>query len=189
MICLFDKYKSIHYVFQRIIIRWSCFTVIKFLYKGVQIKTIIIGLGNTLLSDDGAGIYVAEECRKIPQCKDVTIVDGGLDGVTLLALLSEHDRAIIVDAVRTGEQKAGYIFRTSPEALNKALYPRTTHGIDLITALELGKKLEQPMPGEIIIFAIEVADITTMSETCTPDVQKAIPVCSEMIIRELNKSL
>jgi hydrogenase maturation protease len=157
------------------------------LRKGVQIKTIIIGLGNTLLCDDGVGIYVAKECRKMLDCKDVTILEGGMDGITLLALLTEYDRAIIIDAVQTGEHKAGHIYRIDPAVLNEALYPDMTHGIDLITALDLGRKLDLTMP-RIIIFAIEASDISTLSETCTPDVQKAAPICTDMIIRELQKS-
>jgi hydrogenase maturation protease len=139
-----------------------------------------------LLCDDSAGIHVAEACRNLPECKNVTIVDGGLDGATLLALLTEYNRVIIVDAVQTGDKKAGYIFRVGPEVLNKALQPRITHGINLIAALELGKKLELKMPEEIIIFAIEAADITTMSEDCTPDVRKAVSACTKMIVRELS---
>jgi hydrogenase maturation protease len=109
-----------------------------------------------------------------------------MDGITLLGLLTEYDRAIIVDAIQTGEQKTGYIYRINPADINEALHPNITHGIDLLTALELGSKLGVAMPSEMIIFAIEVSDISTLSETCTPNVQKAISVCAGMIVRELD---
>jgi hydrogenase maturation protease len=158
----------------------------KYLFEGASIKTIIVGLGNTLLSDDGVGIYIADECRKSVDREDVTILEGGMDGITLLGLLIEYDRAIFVDAVQTGEQKPGHIYRIDPDSINMARYPRITHGIDLIAALELGRKLDLTVPRKIIIYAVEVSDVTTMSETCTPDVQKAVPLCTKMIIQELD---
>lgn len=41
------------------------------------------------------------------------------------------------------------------------------------------------MPEEIIIFAIEVQDVTTFSEKCTPEVEQVIPKVVEMVAREL----
>lgn len=120
--------------------------------------------------------------------EDVTILEGGMDGITLLGLLTEYDRAIFIDAVQTNKQNAGHIYRIDPAVMNEALYPVITHGIDLITALELGKKLDLTMPRKIIIFAVEVSDISTLSETCTPGVQKAVPICTKMIIQELIES-
>jgi hydrogenase maturation protease len=154
--------------------------------KNTAIKTLIIGLGNTLISDDGVGIYVAQECRKLPDFKNATILEGGMDGITLLSLLTEYERVIFIDAVQTGKQKAGYIYRVEPADFNETLFPSITHGIDLVTALELGKRMELTMPGKIVIFAIEAADISTLSETCTPAVREAIPVCIQIIIQELD---
>jgi hydrogenase maturation protease len=154
--------------------------------KNSGIKTLIIGLGNTLISDDGVGIYVAQECKKLPDFKNATVMEGAMDGITLLNLFTEYDRVIFIDAVQTGKQEAGYIYRVEPEDFNETLFPGITHGIDLVTALELGKKLELTMPGKIVIFAIEAADISTLSETCTPAVREAIPSCIQMIIRELD---
>lgn len=155
-------------------------------YKSADIKTLIVGLGNTLLSDDGVGIYVARECRQMPDFKNTTIIEGGMDGITLLSLLTDYETAIFIDAVQSGEREAGYIYRIEPADFNEAFFPGITHGIDLVTALELGKKMELTMPGKIVIFAIEAADISTLRETCTPAVREAIPICIEMIIREMD---
>ena len=51
----------------------------------------------------------------------------------------------------------------------------TPHDVNIATALELGKKLKLKLPREITIFAIEVEDVTSFSEECTPGVKKADP--------------
>ena len=81
--------------------------------------------------------------------------------------------------------KAGQIYRLDSGALNATLHTASTHDVNLATALELGNRLGVALPKQIDIFAIEVADTNTFSEECTPSVREAIPVCAEMIIREL----
>lgn len=63
------------------------------------------------------------------------------------------------------------------------------HDVSFATALEFGNKLGLALPRQIVIFAIEVTDVSTFSEDCTPEVGKAIPVCVEKIIHELNADL
>lgn len=41
------------------------------------------------------------------------------------------------------------------------------------------------LPQDIVVFAIEVKDVTTFREGCTPEVRKAIPIVVDMVIREL----
>ena len=56
--------------------------------------------------------------------------------------------------------------------------------MNLATAMELGKMLNLAMPQEITVFAIEAKDITTFSEKCTPEVEKAIPEAVRMVLAE-----
>jgi hydrogenase maturation protease len=56
--------------------------------------------------------------------------------------------------------------------------------MDLFTALELGRQLEMPMPEQVDIIAIEVEDVLSFSEACTPQVEAAIPEAAQAV-REL----
>jgi hydrogenase maturation protease len=148
-------------------------------------KTLILGLGNSLLCDDGVGIYVAAELKNRVDRPEITVMETGVAGLSLLDLLVGYDRAIIVDAIQTVGGKAGQIYRLEPKAFDTAIHTASAHGIDFTTALEFGKKLGLPLPQQIIIFAVEVSDISTFSEECTPEVTRAIPTCVEMVLREL----
>jgi len=149
-------------------------------------KTLILGLGNLILSDDGVGIRVAEELKGRLNQPEVTVMETSLAGLSLLDLLVNFDRAIIIDTIQTKRGKVGQVYRLEPGAFDATQHAATPHDVNFATALELGNRLGLPLPRQIIIFAIEVKDITTFSEKCTPKVEQVIPVVTDMVIQELN---
>jgi hydrogenase maturation protease len=150
-------------------------------------KTLILGLGNPLLSDDAAGIQVARLLQSRVTRPDVTVMEGGVNGLDFLEVLPGYDRVIAVDAVQTGTGKAGQLHRFKPDDI-AARRASTPHDIDFATAIELGKRLGVALPPEITIFGIEADDVTSLSEECTPAVKAAIPACVNLIIQELDHS-
>ena len=153
--------------------------------KTEKAKTLVLGLGNPILTDDGAGIRVAEELEKRLDKREVTVQGASVAGLDLLEILADYDRAIIVDSIQTGDGKVGQIYRLEPDAFFGTYHTTTPHDVNFATALELGKKLSLPIPRQIIIFAIEVADVISFGEKCTPAVVEAIPACVTLIIKEL----
>ena len=152
-------------------------------------KTLILGLGNPIRGDDGVGLRVAQALEsRLNQEQDVTVMEASIAGLDFLELLSDQSRVIIIDAIQTKDGKAGQIYRLQPEALNATRHITTPHDLDFASVLELGKKLGLALPKEIIIFGIEVKDVNSFSEKCTPEVEQAIPVCVEMVIQELDES-
>ena len=150
-------------------------------------KTIVLGLGNPILRDDGVGNRVALELEdKLAHRQDVTVMETSMSGLSLIDLLAGYDKAIIIDAIQTAEGKAGQIYRLTPDAFNNTRHASSPHDVNFATALELGNRLGMAMPKQILIYAIEVADVSTFSEKCTPAVSRAIPACIKMITRELN---
>jgi len=151
-------------------------------------KTLILGLGNTILSDDGVGIRVIEELQRRLYDPDITVLETNVSGLSLLDIIIGYDKVIIVDAIQTVGGKPGDIYQLTPDALKVSRHAASPHDVNFATALELGKKLGLAVPREIVIFAIEVDDVTTFSEECTPELKKAIPVCVEMVIQELKEN-
>jgi len=148
-------------------------------------KTLILGMGNTILSDDGVGIYIARKLQKQIQRKDVEIKETCLAGLNLLDLLAGYDRAILIDAIKTKEGNWGDIYRFRLDYLMPTARLATFHEVNFATAMVLGRKLGTKLPEDIIIFAVEVKDDQTFSEKCTQEVEKAIPKVVEMILQEL----
>lgn len=151
-------------------------------------KTLILGVGNPILSDDGVGIWVARALEERLNQKEITVVETSMAGLNLLDLLVNFDRAIIIDAIQTVGGKAGQIYQLEPSVFDATRHATTPHDINLATALEFGNRLGLALPQQIVIFAIEVEDVTTFSEECTPEVRQAIPVVADMVIDELASS-
>ncbi|MEW6033373.1 MAG: hydrogenase maturation protease [Chloroflexota bacterium] len=149
-------------------------------------KTLVLGLGNPILSDDGVGFRVIEALRDRLDPGQATVMETGVGGLGLLDLLTGYDRAIIVDAMQTAGGEPGKVCRLEPGVLESTRHAASPHDVNFATALELGHRLGMALPREIVIFGIEVADATTFGEECTPKVRQAIPLCVEMVLRELN---
>jgi hydrogenase maturation protease len=153
-------------------------------YEG-DMKTLILGIGNTALTDDGVGCKVAQRLKKrLRGRSNITVKETAVSGLSLLDELTGYERLIIVDAIQTKGGKPGDIYKLSPGDF-KTGRMAIVHDLGLVSTLELGRKLEMDMPREVIIFAIEAKDMATFSEQCTPEVKKAIPKAVDMVLREV----
>jgi hydrogenase maturation protease len=148
-------------------------------------KTLVLGLGNPILSDDGAGIRVAQEVGKQINDPKVTIAETSEAGLRLLDSIVGYDKVIIIDAIQTEKGQAGQIYRMGPEDFSLTKHFSSPHQINLATSLELGNALNLAMPEKITIFTVEAKDINSFSEKCTPEVEQAIPEVVKMVLEEL----
>jgi hydrogenase maturation protease len=148
-------------------------------------KTLVLGLGNSILSDDGVGIRVAHEVANQLNSPQVTVVETSAAGLSLLDCIVGYDKVIIIDAIQTEKGQAGQIYRMGTEDFSLTKHFSSPHQINLATALELGKMLNLAMPQKITVFAVEAEDITSFSEKCTSEVEQAIPEVVKMVLEDL----
>ena len=148
-------------------------------------RTLVLGLGNPIHCDDGVGNRIAEILASKITNPAVTVVETSSSGLDLLDFVEGYERVIIIDAIQTRNGKAGQVYRLGLHDLSIPRHCLGAHSVDLATALELGSRLGLALPQEVIIFAIEVADVTTFSEEFTPAVEKAIPEVIGLALSEL----
>lgn len=148
-------------------------------------RTILVGLGNTVLRDDGVGIYTARAVRDRLDDAGVDIIEAELAGLDIMEKLKGYDRAIIVDAIQLDGEAPGTVFRIRPDDIRITPRIASFHDIDLVTALELGRRLGFHMPADVVIFAVQAEDILTLEEGCMPAVANVIPGLAEEIAGEI----
>lgn len=135
---------------------------------------VVVGVGNLILSDDAVGPLAVRRAREELGGFDgrVTFEENYSEGIDLLDLLTGHYRALIVDSVATGKSPPGTLHVFSPASIDclRQDTPANAHSFNLPTLLALGRKCGYPMPVEVVIFGIEVADMVTVSEELTASV-------------------
>ena len=122
-------------------------------------KTIVLGVGNLILGDDGVGIHVVNEVKKQIKNPDITIDEAITGGMNLLDLLLGYDKAVIVDAVKSDNSEHGEVKRIPLSDFN-TMHSCNPHDVSLIEAIEMAKKMgEEKIPKEIIIIGVMMKQI------------------------------
>lgn len=137
-------------------------------------NTLVIGVGSTIRGDDGVGVRVARALTGRCHGPQVDVIEVGTAGLSLLDFIEGYDRLVVIDAAVTGAAP-GTVHALKGEDVAKTVHLGPGHEADLPTTLALGRRLSRHMPEEIVVFAVEAADIETFSEQLSPAVGAAIP--------------
>jgi hydrogenase maturation protease len=147
-------------------------------------KTLVLGLGNPILTDDGVGIHVVRALPAQALPPGVVLAEASIGGLRLLEIISGFEQIILVDAIQTPGGHPGDICFLHPGDLQGSLHSGSAHDLSLYGALQLGRELGMAIPedGAIKILAIQAADVRTLDERLTPKVEAAIPRAVEAIL-------
>ncbi len=112
-------------------------------------------------------------------------IEAEVAGFSLLELLQGRRRVILVDAIARPGVEPGTVMRLAPDDFATTPRLRAVHELDLPSALGLGRVLGLDMPEEVVIFAVQAADLWTFGESLTPSVAAAVPVVVEEVTAQL----
>jgi hydrogenase maturation protease len=146
------------------------------------LRTLVVGIGSTILSDDGVGVRVVERLRAAGLPEGVDTLELGTAGLALLDLVAGYGRLIVVDAIVTGAAP-GTVHILRDGDVTRAHHLSSVHDADLPMTLALGRELPGlEMPADIVVVAIEADDLTTFSEELTPEVAGAVERAREAVV-------
>jgi hydrogenase maturation protease len=136
---------------------------------------LLLGLGNDILSDDAVGLMVARELQGRFASHPLIEVQAVCEmGLGLLDYIAGHKALLVVDSVQTGKIPPGQIHEVGEKDL-PSLPGMSPHFLGVGEILTLGRRMDYLMPEVVAIFAIEVADASTIKEQLTPPVAAALP--------------
>jgi hydrogenase maturation protease len=153
-----------------------------------EMKTIVLGVGNPILQDDGVGIHVITALRHTPCSADVMIDTAYTGGMNLLDMIRGYDKVILIDAMKQKDGKTGEVKRfVLAEA--PTLHSSNPHEMSLPEALLLARHLgEQHLPKEIIVIGIVVQNTLDFGEHLSAEVAAAVPTAVSMVLTELKNT-
>ena len=150
-------------------------------------KTIVLGVGNPILRDDGVGLHIIQQLKQQINDPDVTIDEALTGGMNLLDLILGYDKAILIDAIKIKSGETGEVKRFSLNDFS-SVHSCNPHDVSLTEAIQLAEKMgEKRIPDEIVIIGITVNNHYIFGDQLSPRVAKAVPKAVEMILSELRK--
>ncbi|MBN1446400.1 MAG: hydrogenase maturation protease [Bacteroidetes bacterium] len=131
-------------------------------------RMLVLAMGNDLLSDDGVALHAARLLRKVAPTS-VDVRETGEAGFALLEFLEGYDRALILDAIETGNHEPGTLLRLTEEDFT-ALPSPSPHYAGLPDLRLLAERSGIRFPADVLILAMEVEDARSIGEQLTPKV-------------------
>lgn len=141
-------------------------------------KTLVLGIGNLLMGDEGVGIHVVRHLEANFTLPGVDLLDGGTGGFHLMGYFHSYERVILIDATIDG-QPPGSIALLHPKFSKDYPPTLTAHDIglkDLLDALYLTDSRPQ-----IVLFTISIRDLNQVGLELSTEVQAAVSRAAEKV--------
>lgn len=154
-----------------------------------RMKTLIIGLGNPILGDDGVGWKVVEtvsdQHTAVDTKQPLEFEYLSLGGLSLMERMLGYDRVVLVDSMETGQSPVGsvQVFPLASLSDPRAGHSASAHDTSLMTALRTAEQIGAEIPKRVDVVAIEAQNVYDFSEELSPPVAAAVPVAVEQVLK------
>jgi len=154
-------------------------------------KTLILALGNPILSDDGVAHEVADRLTERLHSSSAAantqydIIKSSAATMDIIPKLAGYDRLVVLDAIQLGSAPIGTVHRFSLADLASTVHISSPHDINFATAFQMAKKWGYHIPEDIRIYGIEVKELSRFSQGCTPQITEKLHDIVEHILNDL----
>lgn len=149
-------------------------------------RSVVLGIGNVLLSDDGAGVHVARHLECLLQERaDVRVIDGGTLSFTLAPVIEDAERLIVIDAAQLHAEPGTVRTFFGPEFDTFVGKPKlTVHEVGLVDLLDIARLMDS-VPPQRAVVAVQPR-CATWGDSLTKDVDAAVPEITARVIELLD---
>ena len=160
-------------------------------------KTLIIGLGNPILGDDGVGWKIAQEVEQqlsssILGPSSVIVECFALAGISLMEQMIGYERVILIDSLNTGKHPQGTVVTFTLDELADLTYGHSAsaHDLSLKNALVMGRSMGASLPDDknLHVVAVEAQHIYEFGEALTPKIEAAVPIAVDEVFKLLGET-
>lgn len=146
-------------------------------------KTLVVGLGNPALGDDGVGWRVVKEvCKNLPEDARVDVNCLSLGGIGLMEHLIGYDQAILVDAFEMDAPPGSIsVLKLSQLPNYSAFHIASANDTSLQDAIELGRQMGAHLPANVTVVGIATEPIHEFSESLSPLVEQVVPIVVNIV--------
>ncbi|HSJ50891.1 MAG TPA: hydrogenase maturation protease [Actinomycetota bacterium] len=135
-------------------------------------RTLVLGLGNELAGDDAVGLLVARALRN-ELAGRAEVVESSASGLALIEVFAGVDRAVVIDAIKTGRTPPGTILEMTVAHVGRVLAPSLHHaGLPELAAV--AERVGLRFPSHTRVFAVEVEDPYTLGGGLSESVARSV---------------
>ncbi len=147
--------------------------------------TVIIGMGNPLLSDDGVGSVVARAvAQRLTRRTNLSVIELHTGGIRLMEAMVGFQRALVVDAMVSGAPP-GTVHRFDPRSFVTTQNTFSSHDTDFATACTLGRMAGLALPEQVAFWGIEGREFELFGERLSDEVAAAVPGCVALMVGQI----
>jgi len=144
-------------------------------------RTLVVGMGNLIYRDEGVGVHVIEEMKKMELPRHVELLDIGTSTMDLIGYLDGVKKLIVIDAMKAGGTP-GALYRCHPEdLLPKEEGPVSLHEIGLLETLAMAKK--KGLEIDTVVIGVE-PKVFDWGMELSEEVKDRIPDIIEAVLKE-----
>lgn len=152
-----------------------------------QINTIVIGIGNEILTDDGIGPKLCDYLKESIDNNSIIFKKLNVGGLEVLEFIQGYEKVIFIDAIKTVSGQIGDVYLFTPDDFKETLHLSNIHDTSFITALELGKHLDFKIPRNMYIIAVEIKEDLTFSEHFSDELAAKYPEIKKKVLIQFNE--
>ena len=135
-----------------------------------QKDILILRIGNDILTDDAIGPKIVKRLQEDLSYENISFLTAAAGGLEILEMIKDFQQVVIIDAIKTKDGIPGTVYYLTPDNFKETLHISSFHDVSFLTALELAKKLEIPIPSQIDIIAVEIVEDLTFSNEFSEDI-------------------
>ena len=141
--------------------------------EGIQKgKTLVLGMGNEILMDDGIGPRLVKRLKSSLPYTSTNYETAWVGGLEILEYIQGFQYVIFIDGIKTKNGMPGDVYYFTPEDYKETLHLSNMHDVSFLTAIEFGKSLGYQLPESILIIAVEIEEDTVFGKNFTPNLSK-----------------
>lgn len=153
-------------------------------YRSDKKPILVLGVGNSIQTDDGIGVHVIEQLSQLSWPDSVELIDGGTAGLDLLATIEGRRKVIVIDAV-DGGMDPGTMFRFTPDDIgNTTVRLDSLHQFGLLETLQMSQLMDRA-PESCVIFGVQPKTVD-WGLSLTDTVAAVVPRLIEEVSNEIN---
>lgn len=145
-------------------------------------KTLILGIGNNILTDDGIGPRLVSDLIKLINDPEVNYETACCGGLEIVEYIKDYERVIFIDSIRTNGGRPGDVYYFIPSDFRETSHLSSLHDVSFLTALNLGHSMNLGLPDDLHIIAVEIIENMEFSEELTMQLKKKYTKILEKVL-------